>query len=111
MQYGEILITFEGSTTYIIFFVLMIPITGRALLYVMVHSFAHSSFWRQQQEAGEHDYGAFMERYWQRKTELLGENPVRVLLCPPKIPLYIGHVEFVCYLNHRMLIKYHIIQT
>jgi len=69
------------------FFVLTIPISGRALLYVMVHSFAHSSFWRQQQEAGEHDYGAFMERCWQRKTELLGENPVRVLLCPPKIPL------------------------
>jgi hypothetical protein len=31
-------------------------------------------------------YGAVVERYWQRKTEELGEKPVPVSLCPPYIP-------------------------
>jgi hypothetical protein len=30
--------------------------------------------------------GAPVERNWQRKTEVLGEKPVPVLLCPPQIP-------------------------
>jgi hypothetical protein len=32
------------------------------------------------------EYGAMVERYWQGKTEDLGEKPVPVPLCPPQIP-------------------------
>jgi len=32
------------------------------------------------------EYGALVEWYWQGKTEVLGENPVTVSLCPPQIP-------------------------
>jgi hypothetical protein len=61
MQYDEIL-TFEGSTTKIIF-VLVVPISETALLYVTDHKFRPLVLLTAAQEAGEHDYGAFMERY------------------------------------------------
>jgi len=32
------------------------------------------------------EYGALMDRYWQRKTEGLGEKPVPLPLHLPKIP-------------------------
>jgi hypothetical protein len=31
-------------------------------------------------------HGAMVEWYWQGKTEVLGEKPVPVPLCPPKMP-------------------------
>ena len=33
------------------------------------------------------EYGAMVEWYWQGKTEVMGENPVPVPLCPPQIPV------------------------
>jgi len=32
-----------------------------------------------------HGYGALVEWYWQEKSEVLGEKPVAVSLCPPQI--------------------------
>jgi len=33
----------------------------------------------------ENEYGTLVEWYWQGKTEVLGEKPVPVPLCPPHI--------------------------
>jgi len=32
------------------------------------------------------DYGAVVERYWQRKSKVPGENLFQVPLCSPQIP-------------------------
>jgi len=86
-----------------IFFVLVVLISGTALLYVTVHKFRPLVL-----------LTAATRSWWTRLwciygTILIEKNRItRRKTCPSaplstKNPIWIGHVEFVCYLNHRML--------
>ena len=51
------------------------------------------------------EYVAMVEWYWQGKTDVLGEKPVPVPLCPPQIP-YGGAVSQYLGVIFTMIIKW-----